>query len=632
MKQRSLTRQIIIALICTTVVCLIPFSLHNYLTLKRSYYESLDNDRKTLGTQAQNSLSIPMYNLDTYQIRQVIQGFMNNKTIEKMIVRDIYPPHTIFVAAGRDANWEPVIQEIDEAPGSSQFADTYSIIFQQRKVGLLDMVYTDKFIQQTLTKAIISNIATLLLLTITLSLAMFIVLRKRVIQPLKQVEQYAIEIGRNEMAEIPIDSSRFSLEIRNVQYALESMLSQLRSRFDSLMRSEKALRDSEKLRQQSQKMEAIGTLAGGIAHDFNNILGAILGYTDLLLVNNQEADVTRKHLQQIQKAGYRARNLVKQILAFSRQSQQEIDKIRIGPILQEVSQLLRSSIPVTIEIRLEINDEPDVVEADPTQIHQVLMNLSTNAFHAMEKTGGDLTFSLRSIESLPEEVEKDIQSPSGKYLLLSITDTGHGMPPEVQDKIFDPFFTTKEQNKGTGMGLAVVYGIIHDMGGDITVKSSAGAGTTFHVYLPLCKETDVIEVDKSDTVEQGKEHILLVDDDVMLSQITQLTLEQLGYKVTSQNSSVDAVQLFRNTAQDYDLVLTDYDMPKLTGLELTDRLREIRRDIPIVLYTGFSEMVDEELAQSRGINGFAYKPVPRSHMARLIRTALHTEKNKITGS
>jgi signal transduction histidine kinase/CheY-like chemotaxis protein len=631
MKQKSLTRQIIIALICTTVVCLIPFFFHSYLTLKESHYELLNTDRKTLGAQAQNSLSIPMYNLDTYQLRQVIQGFMNNKTIKEIVVRDIYPPHEILVAARRDENWTPVIQTVEANLSSSPFTDTYSIIFQQREVGLLDMVYTDKFIKQTLTRAIISNILTLFLLTITLSCAMFIVLRRRVIQPLKQVEQYASEIGKNEMAEIPVDSSRFSLEIQNVQYALESMLAQLRSRFDALMRSEKALRESEKLRQQSQKMEAIGTLAGGIAHDFNNILGAILGYTDLLLVNNPEDNVTRKHLQQIQKAGYRARDLVKQILAFSRQSQQEIYRIRVEPILQEVSQLLRSSIPVTIDIRLEIEDESGIVEADPSQIHQVVMNLSTNAFHAMEKTGGELTLSLQSVDSLPEDLGNEKQSPSGKYLLLSVKDTGHGMSPEVLAKIFDPFFTTKEQNKGTGMGLAVVYGIIQDMGGDIFVESSIGVGTTFRVYLPLCMDSEDIPDVKKDTIIGGKEHILLVDDDVMLSQITRLTLEQLGYTVTSQNSSVDAVQLFRDTAKEYDLVLTDYYMPKLTGLELTDQLRDIRPDIPIILYTGFSEMVDEDVARAKGMNGFAYKPVPRSLLARLIRTAL-SEKNTYTGA
>ncbi|WP_458775634.1 hybrid sensor histidine kinase/response regulator [Desulforhopalus sp. 52FAK] len=554
---------------------------------------------------------------------------MNNKVIEKIIVRDIYPPHTILVAAERGDNWEPIMRTTSKSLSSSIFADTYSIIFQQHEVGLLDMVYTDKFIQQTLTRAIISNIATLFLLTITLSFAMFIVLRKRVILPLKQVEQYASEIGKNEMAEIPVDSSEFSIEIQNVQYALESMLSQLRSRFDALIRSEKALRESEQLRQQSQKMEAIGTLAGGIAHDFNNILGAILGYTDLLIINNQEDNDTKKHLQQIQKAGYRARDLVKQILAFSRQSQQEIHKIKIVPILKEVSQLLRSSIPVTIEIRLNIDDKSGIVEADPSQIHQVLMNLSTNAYHAMEKTGGVLTLSLQCIESLPKSVEKEIPSPSGKYLVLSVQDTGHGMSPKLLAKIFDPFFTTKEQNKGTGMGLAVVYGIIQDMGGAVSVESSVGVGTNVHVYLPLCKDTDVVEHEKNDTIERGQEHILLVDDDVMLSKITRLTLEQLGYSVTSQNSSVDAVELFRHTAEEYDLVLTDYYMPKLTGLELADQLLEIRPDIPIILYTGFSETVDEDVARARGIDGFAYKPVPRSHLAKLIRTSLYTRKNKI---
>ena len=620
MKSRSLAQLIILALVCTTVVCLIPFFAYNYFNLRSSFYESFANDREVTGKQASNSLSIPMYNLDILQIQEVLNGFMQNQNIETIMVRDYYPPAAVVAGIGRDHGWQPVLMAEGgaEAPG---LTDRYPITFQQRVVGSLEITFSDRFIRKRLQNAIVANLATLAVLTIVLSFAMFLVLRHTVLRPLQEVERFAVAAGRQDQLEVVVDSSHFALEIAHVQSALESMLSQLRSRFEELMRSEQALRESERRLQQSKKMEAIGNLAGGIAHDFNNILGAILGYADLLLVDPDKTPKAEQYLNQIKKGGYRARDLVRQILTFSRQSQLEVSHIYVVPIIQEVVSLIRSSIPSNVDIDLRCTTEEGTVKADPIQIHQVLMNLCTNACHAMETSGGTLAISFEVLDSHPTASSE--AGREGKIVHLAVRDTGCGIAPEHLDKIFDPFFTTKDQAKGTGMGLAVVYGIVLDIGGDISVHSEPGVGTVFDIYLPQSQEQVALQsVDRGDALDGGSEHILLVDDDQMLCPLTKLTLETLGYRVTACNSGQDALALLATGPSHFDLVLTDYYMPKMTGLELIHEIRKTMADIPVVLYTGFSEMVDESKVIACGGDGFAYKPVSRVQLARIIRKGL----------
>ncbi len=378
--------------------------------------------------------------------------------------------------------------------------------------------------------------------------------------------------------------------------------------------------------QQAQKMESIGTLAGGIAHDFNNILGAIMGYTEMALTDPKVDNRLRSYLNQVYTAGERARDLVKQILAFSRQSDQKSRPLRISPIIKEALKLLRASLPSTIQIHQDIQCESDTVLADPTQLHQVLMNLCTNAAHAMRETKGELKVSLAPVELKPGNtliIHHDL-SP-GMYLKLTVSDTGVGMVPEIMTRIFDPFFTTKKPGEGTGMGLSVVYGIVKGYDGAITVESELDKGTEFHVYLPLLMETKgEQEIDKTIFIVGGKEHILFVDDEENLVRLGKDMLTGLGYEVVGRSSSVEALELFRVKPHYFDLVITDMTMPNMTGVDLAKEMLMIRPDIPIILCTGFSEMISEEKAKNIGIRRFLMKPLLKNSLAIKIREVLDT--------
>ena len=375
--------------------------------------------------------------------------------------------------------------------------------------------------------------------------------------------------------------------------------------------------------QQAQKMEAIGALAGGIAHDFNNVLYAVMGYTELTMDLVTEGSTAQTNLQRVMKAADRAKEMVQQILAFSRQSKKEKKPISVQSVLKEAGNLLRTSIPSTIEIRQDIDTECDAVMADPTQIHQIIMNLATNAYHAMQETGGVLGLTLMQDEIGSDDSGVSPDLKPGAYLKLTVEDTGHGIDRDVMGKIFDPYFTTKAVGKGTGMGLSVVYGIVKEHGGDIRVYSEPGQGTAFHVYLPVI-ETDAAEPNAIfvEPAPTGTERILFVDDEEALVDLARRMLETLGYHVTTHTGSVAALEAFRGHPDEFDLVITDMTMPKMTGAELAPRLLEIRPDIPIILCTGFSDLIDEGRAGTIGIRAYLAKPILKNEMAKVIRKML----------
>jgi len=377
---------------------------------------------------------------------------------------------------------------------------------------------------------------------------------------------------------------------------------------------------------QAQKMEAIGILAGGIAHDFNNILSIILGYTDMAKEDSSPDSQFSHNLNQVLQAGYRARDLVKQILAFSRQAQVEKTPLKLQPIIKQAMKMVRSSIPTTIEIQENISQDCGVINADPTQLYQILMNLCTNAFHAMEEKGGVLKVSLQFADSVPLELHERKIEADEIFIELSISDTGLGIGPDAIEKIFDPFFTTKEKGKGTGMGLAITYGIVKEYGGAITVDSLLGNGTTFHIYLPQSKLETVREPSKIPAVPEGSERILFVDDEELLANLGKAMLERLGYHVTVKQRSFEALETFRNQPDKFDLVITDQTMPGMTGLDLARRMMQIRPDIPVILCTGYSTLVNEDMAKAQGIKEFALKPITKSTIAKLIRQALDAAK------
>ena len=369
---------------------------------------------------------------------------------------------------------------------------------------------------------------------------------------------------------------------------------------------------------QSQKMEAIGTLAGGIAHDFNNMLGAMMGYVELTKYKTEDATILA-YLEQVLKACNRARDLVTQILTFSRQREKEKRPVAVTPIVKEAMKLLRSSIPATVDIHQSYVSGNDTVLADPTQIHQVLMNLCTNAVHAIGDRQGFLAVRLGRCDILDGSQAYDPELKAGAYLQLTVSDNGKGIDPAVRDKIFDPFFTTKKPGEGTGLGLSVVYGIVKDHGGVIAVESEPGQGTTFTVSLPLIEIDHRHEGQETAIIPKGSGCILLVDDEEPIASLGQAMLTSLGYDVSVQLSSSEALSTFLAHPERYDLVITDMTMPNMTGASLAKEMLKIRPGLPIIMTTGFSERINEEEAKKIGIREFIMKPVSLPVIAQAVK-------------
>jgi len=377
--------------------------------------------------------------------------------------------------------------------------------------------------------------------------------------------------------------------------------------------------------QQAQKMESIGNLAGGIAHDFNNILYPIIGLSEMLIEDLPKNSLENENVKEILKAGQRGSELVKQILAFSRQNEHTMTPVRVQFVMKEVLKLIRASIPMNIEINQHLQSDCGLVLADSTQLHQIGMNLITNAYHAVEGVGGKIDVQVREIIIEPESI--DLSLPPGKYAMLSVSDNGGGIDPANKDKIFEPYFTTKEQGKGTGLGLSVVYGIVKEHQGEIKVYSEVGKGTTFNIYLPLMAKSDMVESNSEKVaVEGGSEHILLVDDEPAISSLEKKILERLGYTVSERTSSFDALEAFRANPDRYDLVISDMSMPHMTGEDLAREMLSIRPNLPIIICTGFSERMNEDLAREIGIKGFLMKPVTISALTNEVRKVLDETK------
>ncbi len=409
--------------------------------------------------------------------------------------------------------------------------------------------------------------------------------------------------------------------------ALNSAKEELEREIDERKKAELEKQKLETHLRQVQKMEAIGTLAGGIAHDFNNILASIIGFAELARYDIPEATRPRANIDEVLKASSRARELVKQILTFSRKT--EIEKKPVFPhlIIKEDLKLLRASIPATIEIRQDIDPECGAVLADPSQIDQVIVNLCTNASHAMGESGGVMEIQLKRITiSDTDTADKTAVSP-GSYIRLTVSDTGHGMEPAVLERIFEPYFTTKEPGKGSGLGLAVVHGIIQSLDGAITVDSDPHQGTAFHVYLPSVEAELVQEIGKAASPTPGKERLLVVDDEITIIEFLKTALERFGYRVTATTSSIEALKTFQKDPNAFDLIITDQTIPSLTGTEFAQKALGIRADIPIILCTGYSTAISEEKALKLGIRAFIMKPLSVEELTSTVRRVLDRKKS-----
>ena len=395
-------------------------------------------------------------------------------------------------------------------------------------------------------------------------------------------------------------------------------------------RAEKRWQSLERQLRKSQKMEAIGTLAGGIAHDLNNILSPVLGYADMIMRTSDPSSQVFRRSEKIQKAALRAADLVSQVLSFNRAGAEGTRRIKLHPLLREVVTLLNGSIPVTIKIVDHIDRNCDSVMADPTQIHQVIMNLCTNAYHAMEETGGEMTVRLDQIR-LP--LEKRMENPnliqgSGDYLRIEVQDTGCGMPNDILERIFDPYFTTKEEGKGTGLGLATAYSIIKACHGDIRVKSRPGKGSCFTVLLPACKTlngADTAGHYREDLFVGSGERLMVVDDDYDIAAMCKEGFEYLGYKVASFSSSTEALDYFMENPGRIDLVVTDQTMPGKTGMELARQMLAIREDLPVILCSGYAASINQEAVERFGIKRFIMKPVTVDTLSKEIQNILNPQ-------
>ena len=379
---------------------------------------------------------------------------------------------------------------------------------------------------------------------------------------------------------------------------------------------------------QSQKMEALGSLAGGIAHDFNNILFAITGFAELAIDASKSNPRAGRHLDQLLGAAERAADLIRHILTFSREAESERKPMWISPVLKESLNFLRASIPAGIEIRRNIYPDGGLVNADPTQIHQVIMNLITNAAHSMRDKGGILEVDLEDVELSAESEELKPGMAPGVYQRLRVSDTGHGISQEIMNRIFDPYFTTKQVGEGTGLGLSVVDGIIRSHEGHISVKSALGKGTVFEVYLPVIVQTEEPVINELDSGALVKGRILMVDDEKIVTRATQANLQNLGYQVETENDPLSALVTFQSDPYAFDLIITDMSMPRMNGAELSLAILKIRPDMPIVMLSGFADLMDKEKATAMGLRDFLLKPLRRGVLAETVSKALSDLKTQ----
>ncbi len=429
--------------------------------------------------------------------------------------------------------------------------------------------------------------------------------------------------GPEELVLTRKDGKAVTLEINSYPIKIKNQVQILGIARD-ISERKRAEKEKKKLEDQLirvQKMEAIGTLAGGIAHDFNNILTAMVGYTGIALIDAGKGTSLESNLHEVLKAGNRAKDLVKQILTFSRSTEQEMKPIQVKIIIKEVLKLIKASLPSTIEIRQSVFSDSQIM-ADPVQIHQVLMNLCTNAGHAMREHGGILEVGLSDVELDTDFLKEYPEMNPGSYIKMTVRDTGQGMAPEIIDRIFDPYFTTKAPGEGTGLGLAIVQGIVESYKGAVTVMSEPGKGSTFTIFLPVIENRQGPDEKSDEPLPRGKERILFIDDEPAIASLGMLMLERLGYEVIVQKSGSEALALFKTQHQKIDLVITDMTMPGMTGEALAREMMHVRPDIPIILCTGFSHRINQQKALQSGIKKFIMKPFTVREVAAAIREAL----------
>jgi len=447
--------------------------------------------------------------------------------------------------------------------------------------------------------------------------------------PLERESKHTIALISSIILILGILAASFNLIWENLEikaWELQEEIKERKSLGELLKQAEADRLILQEQLRQSQKMEVIGKLAGGIVHDFNNILSIVIGYVDLTIGSLAVGSIEEHNLKRVMVAAVRAKDLAKQLLIFSRNGDKDQKPLWLNEEMDDALQLMRATMPASIEFREDIAESTIPVMADKYELQQVIMNLCINAGHAMKEKGGILSVSLREIRLEPNAIDGICLKP-GYYHHLTISDTGHGIDPAILPRIFEPFFTTKAKDEGVGMGLEVVHRIVKNYGGDITVYSEPGKGTTFHIFLPGLGQEEKIHSADAELPENGAgEQILFVDDDPSLVQLGERLLQNLGYKVEVKTRSPEAFEVFSKAPHRFDIVVSDYIMPKMTGLQLAREIKRIRADIPIIMCTGFSESINKENFKTLGIDGFLMKPILINKLAGLVRKLLDKKR------
>jgi signal transduction histidine kinase/CheY-like chemotaxis protein len=509
--------------------------------------------------------------------------------------------------------WSPVLSHSYRfSKDTTLFNDDKDRREEDRVIGFVSVIVDEKPLKQRIRTLLFKSVSIGLISLIIGIGALYLVLRG-IIKPLKSLTNSVKAFGNEgKVDKLPVETRD---EIARLAEAFNDMAESLNRREAEKAQLDRALRHS-------QKMEAIGTLSGGIAHDFNNILGIIMANTELAISEVPEGSPSFQKLDGVLKAVIRAKDLIMQILTFSHKNQQELSPLQIGPIVKECLKMMRASLPATIEIRHDIADSPGIILSDPTRIHQVLINLCNNAAYAMKDKGGILKVGLKNV-SLDENDAKQYKGlVPGDYLSLTVKDTGEGIEPEIMERIFEPYFTTKAMGVGSGMGLAIVHGIVQNSGGAIRAESEPGKGTSFEILFPVIEIQPRPQVETGGTFAKGSERILFVDDEDNLVLAARYNLERFGYDITTETNPLQALELFKSRPDQFDIVITDMTMPDMTGESLAKAVMEIRPDIPVIICTGFSDRISEQQAKGMGAKAFVMKPVLTGDMTRIIRKVL----------